>query len=47
MTGQYVSRTTLQGWAKIIDDLKKENANLKTRVDALEEENKKLKAIIW
>ena len=42
MTGHYVSRAQLQGWQKIIDDLKKENAKLKRRIDTLVEMNDEL-----
>lgn len=42
MTGRYVSRATLQGWQKIIDDLKKENAKLKRRIDWLVEDRETL-----
>lgn len=42
MTGHYVSRAQLQGWQKIIDDLKKENEKLKRRIDTLVEMNDEL-----
>ena len=39
MTGRYVSRATLQGWQKIIDDLKKYNEKAKRRIERLQEDN--------
>ena len=46
MTGRYVSRATLQGWQKIIDDLKKYNEKAKRRIERLQEDNEKLREIL-